>query len=146
MTSLIRYAPRHTLGALQREIDRLLGVVVNEQDEGSELVPTWVPHTDISETNDRYILRMDMPGIPKEAIKVELKDDLLTVSGERKVEYEEDKEDSHRIERIYGHFYRSFTFPQASDPDGVKASLKEGVLTVEVPKREGSQPRTVEIT
>lgn len=147
MNSLMRYSPTlPAFSSLRREIDRLFdGMLRNGNGEGVETA-LWAPRTDVSETEDRYVLRMDMPGLTKKDIKIELRDDVLTVSGERKTEHEEKKENFHRVERSYGRFFRSFTLPQAGDTAKVKARMKEGVLTIEVPKREESKPRRIEIS
>ena len=144
MNSLTRYSP--TFSGLRREIDRLFDDMVRTGDDEAARSALWAPRTDISETEDRYVLRMDMPGLSRKDLNIELKDDTLTVSGERKTEHEENEESFHRVERSYGRFFRSFTLPQASDTEKVKARMKEGVLTVEVPKREESKPRRIEIS
>ena len=144
MNSLTRYSP--TFGSLRREIDRLFDDMLRNGDDEAARSALWAPRTDISETEDRYVLRMDMPGLSKKDLNIELKDDTLTVSGERKTEHKENEESFHRVERSYGRFFRSFTLPQASDTEKVKARMKEGVLTVEVPKREESKPRRIEIS
>jgi HSP20 family protein len=144
MTSLTHYAPR--LDTLRREFDRLFDTVLRADEGDGIQAPVWAPRTDISETEDRYVVRMDMPGLSKKDLSIELRDDTLTVSGERKSEYEEKKESLHRIERSYGRFFRSFTLPHASSSDEIAARMEEGVLTIEVPKREESRPRRIEIT
>lgn len=144
MNSLMRYSP--TFSSLRREIDRLFDDMVHIGDGDAAQTALWAPRTDISETEDRYVLRMDMPGLSKKDLNIELRNDTLTVSGERKSEQEENEENFHRLERSYGRFFRSFTLPQASDTEKVKAWMKEGVLTVEVPKREESKPRRIEVS
>lgn len=144
MNSLMRHTP--TFSSLRREIDRLFDDMVRTGDGDGTQSALWAPRTDISETEDHYTLRMDMPGLSKKDLNIELQGDTLTVSGERKSEHEENKENFHRVERSYGRFFRSFTLPQASDTEQVKATMKEGVLTIEVPKREESKPRRIEIS
>lgn len=143
MNGLIRYTP--SLNSLQREVDRLFEQMMGNV-TAEERATSWTPRTDVSETDDRYIIRMDTPGLTKEDVNVQLHNGLLSVSGERKSENEEKKENYHRVERSWGHFYRSFTLPQASDSERVTASLADGVLTVEVMKREESKPRKIEIS
>jgi len=143
MNGLIRYTT--SLTSLQREVDRLFEQVLGT-DFAEERVSSWTPRTDISETDDRYIIRMDTPGLTKNDVTVQLHDGMLSVSGERKFENEEKKENYHRLERSWGHFYRSFPLPQAGDADRVTASMANGVLTIEVMKREESKPRKIKIS
>ncbi len=145
MAMLTRYSPAESFGLLRRELNRLFDEVT-QVTEGNGHGTVWSPYTDISETDDRYILRMDMPGIPKENVKVELQDGVLSISGDRKSEHEERKENVHRIERSYGHFFRAFPLPNAGSPEDVKAQMRDGVLTIEVPKRQESKPRKISIS
>ena len=143
MNGLMRYSP--TFGSLRHEIDRLFDHFQSEN--GDELQSAlWAPRTDIAETDDHYVLRMDMPGLSRDDLMIELRNDTLTVSGERKVNHEDKGENIHRIERSYGRFYRAFTLPQASATEKVEARMEDGVLTIEVPKREESKPRRIEIS
>lgn len=144
MNGLTRYSP--TFGILRREIDRLFDDMLRPGDGDETRTALWTPRTDISETEDHYVLRMDMPGLSKKDLTIELRNDTLTVSGERRSEHEEKKENVYRVERSYGRFFRSFTLPHAGDTEKVKARMKEGVLTIEVPKREESKPRRIEIS
>jgi HSP20 family protein len=143
MTNLTRYTPFGTFGSLRREMDRLFDQLNEEGPAGASAV--WAPRTDVSETEEAYVLHMDLPGLSKDALKIELHDGVLAISGERTSEHIEEGTKLHRVERTYGHFYRTFRLPQSGDPAKVKASLKEGVLTVDVPKREESKPRKIEI-
>lgn len=144
MTGLTRYTP--TISSLRREVDRLFDDMLGIGDGDQVQTALWSPRTDFSETDDHYVLRVDLPGLSKKDLDIELRDDTLTVSGERKSAHEEKNETYHRVERSYGRFFRSFTLPQASDTEKVKATMKDGVLTVEVPKREESKPRRIEIS
>lgn len=144
MTSLTRYSP--TFSSLRREVDRLFDDMLRVRDGEDTRSAVWSPRTDISEREDRYVLHVDVPGLSKKDLTIELQGDTLTVSGERKSEHEEKEQNLHRVERFYGHFFRSFTLPQASDTENVKARMKDGVLTIEVPKREDSKPRQIEIS
>lgn len=144
MNALTKYTP--VLGGLRREIDRLFDDMLNVGNGDQTPFALWAPRTDVSETDDRYMLRMDIPGLSKKDLNIELRDDTLTISGERKSEHEENGESIRRVERSYGRFFRSFTLPHASDKDKVKARMDEGVLTIEVPKREESRPRKIDIS
>ena len=103
------------------------------------------PATDIKEKDGHFLVNIDLPGVSKKDIKVELKDGLLTVSGERKHE-EENKEGSvHRIERSYGSFTRSFAVPEGADEDRLEASYENGVLSLVIPKGVVPKGRQIEV-
>jgi HSP20 family protein len=92
------------------------------------------------------VLRADLPGISESDVKIELDDNVLRISGERKSEQEERKQGYYRIERSSGAFSRSLTLPEGVDADAVKATFDQGVLEVRVPKPEARKPRKVEIS
>ena len=108
-------------------------------------VELWAPDTDMSETENEYIVAVDLPGVTKKNIDVNYKNNMLTISGEREKEEKEEKKDFIRRERFYGKFVRSFTLPAAVREDDIKANFKDGVLTVRIPKTEVSKPKTVPI-
>jgi HSP20 family protein len=105
----------------------------------------WHPSADVGETEDGFDIRLDLPGIEKGGVKVSVFGDTVTVRGERKVESKEKGENWHRVERSSGVFERSFTLGVALDADKVKASYKDGVLAVRVPKAETARPREIEV-
>jgi HSP20 family protein len=92
------------------------------------------------------VLRADLPGVTEEDVSIEVENDVLTVSGERKAEHEQRGEGYHRLERAYGSFLRSLTLPGGVDPDAVQASFERGVLEVRIPKPEQHKPRRVAIS
>lgn len=103
------------------------------------------PAVDVKETENSFLLSFSLPGIEKEEVKIELKDNRLTVSGERKKETEEKNTRYHRVEQYYGNFSRSFVLPENTNTASIEANFKNGVLTVVVPKAEEMQPKTIEI-
>jgi HSP20 family protein len=105
----------------------------------------WVPAMDLVETDDHLVLRADLPGLDKEDVKIEVKDGVLTISGERKAEHEEHTDGYHRVERAYGGFSRSLSLPQGVDADQVQAEFDKGVLEVRIPKPEERKPHRVQI-
>ena len=114
--------------------------------ETSALVNTRV---DWKETPEAHVFKADLPGLNKEEVKVEVKDDrVLQISGERKVEKEEKKDTWHRVERSSGKFLRKFRLPENAKMDQIKASMENGVLTVTVPKVEVKKPdvKAIEIS
>jgi HSP20 family protein len=105
----------------------------------------WIPAMDLVETDDHLILRGDLPGMTEDDIDIEIKDNVLTVSGERKSDHEEKGEGFHRVERSFGSFSRSLTLPQGIDADQVEANFDKGVLEVRVPKPAEAKPTRVQI-
>jgi len=100
---------------------------------GSEDTPGWTPAVDLYETADRFVLSIELPGLKRDQIKIELQHEILTVRGERAVQHEEGAH-FHRVERGHGPFARSFSLPQPADADHVQAEFRDGVLTVVIPK------------
>lgn len=145
MNTLMRPTSIPTFSQLRREVDRLFDEMGGEQRENGQST-VWAPHTDVSESDEAYVIRVDLPGMKKEDLRIELHEDTLTLSGERTREQREERENLHRVERSYGHFFRSFTLPKASHGQDIQASLQDGVLTIHVPKREESKPRRIEIS
>ena len=107
---------------------------------------SWIPAIDIVENDDDYVLRADLPGLTEEDINVELDNDVLTVSGERKSEHEERRQGYHRVERSSGSFRRSVRLPDGVAPESIRATFERGVLEVTVPKPEHQGPHKVAIT
>jgi HSP20 family protein len=107
---------------------------------GSSLVSVsdWNPRVDISEADDHYEIQADIPGVAKDDLKVTVDNGVVTLQGERRQEKEEDTKRLHRVERFYGGFMRSFTLPQDADPSVLKASARDGQLTVTIPKQVGT--------
>lgn len=95
----------------------------------------WSPAVDISETQNEFLLKADLPGMKREDVKVTLENNVLTVEGERRHESESTDERTHRIERFYGGFCRRFTLPENTDPDAIRAESRDGILVVHIPKR-----------
>jgi HSP20 family protein len=103
------------------------------------------PSFDVDETDEAYLLSVDLPGVKKEDVKIDLSENVLTISGERKHEREEKDKGSRRYERSYGRFQRSFTLPTTVDANHVEANIEDGVLRIALPKSEQSKPRSIQI-
>lgn len=106
---------------------------------------TWAPRADIHDYDKNVVIDVEIPGIPKEDIKVEVKNGLLTVTGERKQERKTETPEGSRIERHYGKFERSFILPDTVDEEKIKAGYTNGVLTLTLPKTEKAVPREVAV-
>jgi len=94
-----------------------------------------IPHTDVTETDNSFIVKADLPGVNKDEVKVSIKDDVISVSGERKEEKREDTDKYHRVERRFGSFQRQFRLPGTVNPEGITAVHENGVLTLNLPKK-----------
>jgi HSP20 family protein len=146
--ALIRWEPVRELNTIQSEMNRLFNTFfeTTTPGNGGSTLRRWVPAMDLVETEGEFVLRADLPGLSQDDVKIELQDQVLTISGERKAEHEERKEGYYRVERSSGAFSRSLTLPEGVDPDSVKASFNKGVLEVRIPKPEEKKPRRVEIS
>jgi HSP20 family protein len=147
--ALIRWEPVRELGTIQNEMNRLFNTFFESpapHGNGQQTLRRWIPAMDLLETNEDFVLRADLPGLSEGDVNIELEDNVLTVSGERKSEHEESKEGYYRVERASGSFSRSLTLPDGVDPDSVKASFDRGVLEVRIPKPEAKKPRKVSIS
>jgi HSP20 family protein len=105
----------------------------------------FAPAFEVRETKDAYVFKADVPGIPEKDISIQMTGNVLTVSGERKQENVQEGERYFAAERFFGQFSRSFSLPEGTDPDNVTAEVKEGVLTIRVPKKPEVQPRRINI-
>ena len=105
----------------------------------------WVPPMDLVETDGQFVLRADLPGVTESDVKIEVEDDVLTISGERKSEHEDRKKGYVRVERAFGSFRRSVTLPSGIEPEEIAATFDNGVLEVRIPKPAERKPHTVEI-
>ena len=106
----------------------------------------WNPSVDIAETNEEIVVKAELPGMTKEDVNISITDNILTLKGEKKQEKEVKEENYHRIERSYGSFQRSFTLPVKIQHEKVKATFKDGVLNISIPKAEEVKPKQIEIT
>jgi HSP20 family protein len=148
MTNLVRSRSNSNLRNLQREIDRVFDSFFpsrrsDEPAESSKAV--WAPRVDLSETDDHYRMELDVPGMTRDDITISYQENQLTVSGERREETEQEDSEYVRVERSFGHFYRSFRLPKTINADDIEATYNHGVLTIEVPKAEESKPHRIEI-
>lgn len=135
MSLLIKPAP------FSREVDRIF----DRMFEASAQAQRWAPAMDLTEAEDHYVLKADLPGVNDEDVTIEVENGLLTISGERKDEHERAERSFYRVERAFGRFQRQLTMPEGIDPDGVTAEFDRGVLSVRIPKPEQVKPRRVAI-
>jgi HSP20 family protein len=145
--ALVRLDPWRNLSILQDRINRLFWEAFPEPRLGEDEVglDTWYPSVDIHETDGVIVAQAELPGLKKEDIEIEVKENILTLKGERTEEKEIKEENYHRHERRSGRFHRSFTLPAIIDPEKVVASYKAGVLEVKIPMPEEHKPKQIDI-
>jgi len=131
--------------SLQREMNRMFDSFFRGTDEQGLLSGTWIPAVDVAEENDAYVVKVELPGVNKDDVKITLESNILTIRGEKKTENEVKDKNYHRTERSYGSFQRSFTLPTTVRNDKVDAVYKDGILTVSLPKAEEAKPKQIEV-
>lgn len=145
--ALVRWEPVRELTSLQSEMNRLFNTFFDSPTTGNagNGVRRWIPAMDLVETDDHFVLKADLPGLNEGDVNIEVEDNVLTVSGERKSEHEDKREGYYRVERSFGSFRRTLTLPEGVDPEAVSATFDKGVLEVRIPKPEQRKPRRVAI-
>ena len=147
MMNLVRWNPGREMPTLHNRFTRFFDdpfLRIGGMDENPNL-DLWNPAVDLYEKDDHFVIKAELPGIGKDDIKVDLKDRVLTLSGERIYDNEVKEENYYRKERSYGKFQRAFALPADVDSDKITAEFKEGVLRVEVPKPEEKKAKQVTI-
>jgi HSP20 family protein len=119
--------------------------LVNTLFEENAVSQRWVPPMDLVEADDHFVLKADLPGLSEQDVSIEVRDNALTISGERKAEHEKRERGWYRVERSFGRFSRSLTLPEGVDPDSISAGFDRGVLQVTIPKPEQRKPRRIAI-
>jgi HSP20 family protein len=142
-------SPIREMSRLQRDIDRMfddfLSPVSNLVGNVLDRQVIFSPPCDVDESDSHYLVSFDLPGINKQDVNIEVRDNQLIVSGERKEERKEERKDRVSTERLYGAFQRAFTLPSTVDADRVEANYENGVLRVAIPKSEAAKPKQIEI-
>jgi len=130
--ALMRWDPFREMSTLQERMNRLFADVRSQGNLREEEVVrgSWVPAVDIFETNEAIVLKAELPGITAQDVSVEVKDNTLTLKGEKKFEKEVNEENYYRVERSYGSFQRAFTLPGTINQEKVKAKFKDGILEI----------------
>jgi HSP20 family protein len=143
---LIRWTPLRSMMSFRDEMDRLLDDYYGRMaPSGESYEGDWLPPMDMKETNDEVVTSLELPGLSKGDIKVSVKNDVLSVTGEKRAEKVEEKENVHRVERTYGYFRRSVVLPVEVDSEKVTATFKDGVLKITLPKVESKKPKEIPI-
>jgi len=145
--TIVKWDPFRNVAALQDRINRIFDESFSRTADVDDDISmsAWKPSVDIYETDEAIILKAELPGINKEDVSVEIKDNVLTLRGER-VEDKEIKEGSYfRKERCFGTFSRAFNLQHRVQPDKIKAKFKDGILEIEIPKPEEEKPKQITV-
>jgi len=144
--AITRWDPFRELSMLQDRMNRLF------EDAGRgwkfdepAATTSWSPAVDIFETDGSIIVQAELPGVDRKDITLSLENNVLSLKGERRFEKETNQENYHRIERSYGAFSRSFSIPAIVDDQKIKADYKDGILKIELPKKEQLKPKQIKI-
>ena len=147
MMNLVRWNPYGEMTAMRNRINQMFDQpfwLTNRMDDESDM-GMWNQAVDLYEKDDHFVIKAELPGVDKKDITIDLKDRVLTLSGERSYENEVKEENYYRRERSHGKFQRAFTLPADVDSDKIKAEFRDGLLKIEVPKPEHQKPKQVTI-
>jgi HSP20 family protein len=143
---IVRWDPFREMDEMSDRLDRFFN---RRRPRGASqetlLAADWAPLVDIMEADKEYVVKAELPEVPKEGVKVEIRDGVLHIEGERRKETEEKGRKFHRVERAYGKFLRTFTIPQDVEESKINADFKDGMLFVRLPKSTVARPKTVEV-
>lgn len=142
------YDPFALLTDVQREVNRLFNDRTAEDggaDSSRVITGAWTPAVDIKEEAERFVVLADLPGVDPKDIEITTDQNVLSIKGERRLEGEGSAEKFRRVERPRGSFYRRFSLPDTADVEGIRASGRNGVLEIEIPKQQKLQPRRIAV-
>jgi len=146
MNTVVRWDPAAEVDSLQSDVNRLFDGFFGGGASGRQSGPRrWIPPMDLAESRDELILTMDLPGLSEENVAIEVRDNVLTISGERMNAHRDNGVGFHRAERSFGRFSRALTLPRGVDAEEVAANFDRGVLEVRIPKPEERKPHRVSI-
>lgn len=142
--------PRWTVASpdlknLQSQLSRIFEPFARMGTDEDLASGTWVPPVDVAEAQDKILVRAEVPGMKQDDIAIEFENGILTIRGERKLEKNGQEMTWHRVERTYGNFIRSFTLPRTVDAERISAAYRDGILEIEVPKKEEAKPKQIRI-
>jgi HSP20 family protein len=145
--SYVRWDPWSRIGFLQNRINQLIADTVSDPHDGDEIARCeWKPAVDIIDLVDEVVIRADLPGVKKDDVSIELKDNLITLKGERVAAFDENGAKCFRRERCFGTFFRAFTLPDSIRADNIRAVMKDGVLEIHFSKPVQETSRLVQVS
>jgi HSP20 family protein len=142
---LTPWKPFRELSTFRKEMDNLFKRFFGEAQPFGPLAEGWAPSVDVSESEDKLLVKVELPGLEAKDVEVNLSGDLLTIKGEKKTEQERKEEKYHYSERYYGSFERSFRLPVPVQTDKIEADFEKGVLTISLPKVEEAKTKSIKI-
>jgi len=147
MAAVRRYDPYRELASLQERMNRIFDDTFSAATRREEdaLAATWAPPVDVLERKDRIVLTAELPGLSAEQVQLRFEDGVLTLEGERRFEKDADDARYHCVERSYGRFSRAFRLPANVDEERISATFVDGLLVVELPKRDETRPKSIRI-
>jgi HSP20 family protein len=144
--TLTKWNPFGELNEIQNRLTTLFGRAGTRYNGDGDLgIAEWAPLVDVTEDENEFQIKAELPEVKKNDVKVQIEDGVLQISGERMMEKEEKGKKYHRIERSYGSFERSFSLPESSKPEAMTAEYDNGLLTVHVPKDKAAKPKLIEV-
>lgn len=135
--------PWNNVNTLRNRMNMMFDDMVDRQEDTEAI--TWAPNIDMIEFEDHYVLTIEVPGVPKDKINIDLKESVLTIAGQKASEYEDNK-NLLIGERGYGKFRRKFHIPSNIDEGKIEANFMNGLLNIKLPKREEAKPRSIQIS
>jgi HSP20 family protein len=143
--AVTRWDPFRELLTLQERLDKMYREAERSRREEDFVSSEWTPPVDIFELGETFVLKLDIPEVDKDTVDIKINDNELTIKGERKLEPGVDQDSYHRMERGYGTFVRSFSLTKTIDSSKIKAVVKDGILRIELPKKEEVKPKQIRI-
>ena len=143
-TTLTHFQPFRGASSLQEQINRLFNETFDRSSDEANLT-TWAPAVDIFETEHSLVVKADLPDIKPEELDIRVENNILTIRGERKFEKSVNENNYLRVERAYGAFSRSFSLANTVNAEAIQADYKNGVLSLNIPKREEAKPKQIKV-
>ncbi|HIL34750.1 MAG TPA: Hsp20/alpha crystallin family protein [Nitrospiria bacterium] len=146
--AIVKWEPYHELTTVQDSLNHIFSDSFRSffDEEQERPLQDWIPTVDIYEDPDKIKLDVELPGMEMKEIGVNLENNVLRICGEKKLKNGDKKDNYRHVERVSGRFFRSFTLPNTVDQEKVNATYKNGVLTVDLPKKEETKPKNIEIS
>lgn len=142
---LVKCNPVHEMMNMNRQADRFFNAFLTPAGETRRNPNHWHPAADIYENDDAYVIKAELPGIDKDHVNIDVKEKILTISGERSDETEVSADRIYRRERFQGKFHRAFSLPNTADADKIEAIFVDGLLKITIPKAKELKPKQITI-
>lgn len=142
---LVKYNPWRDMLDLEERVNRMFGDLAPSRTRREDLIGAWEPAVDVYETEKDFVLKAELPEVEEKDVHVSMEGNILTISGERRKEEEIKEENYHRTERFHGSFCRSFVLPDTVNRENIKATYKQGVMKLTLPKKEAVKPKEIKV-